>query len=85
MSSVPEMGTTVPEMGTTKTDSSLAGALFGKTRREILGMLYSNPDRTYHLRQIIDAIEVGHGSTQRELKRLVEDWLRDDHPEFLGD
>lgn len=50
---------------------SLSAALFGKTRRMILGLLYTRPDETFYLRQIARLASAGQGSVQRELQRLT--------------
>jgi len=47
-------------------------ALFGKTRRSILGLLFRQPDETFFVRKIIRLAKVSPGAAQRELKRLSE-------------
>jgi predicted transcriptional regulator len=47
-------------------------ALFGKTRRLILALLYSHADEAYYLRKILRLTGVSLGAGQRELKRLTE-------------
>jgi DNA-binding MarR family transcriptional regulator len=47
-------------------------ALFGKTRRLILGLLYNQPDELFYVRKIIRLANVSPGAAQRELKRLSE-------------
>jgi hypothetical protein len=59
------MGTPTPEKG-------LSSALFGKTRKAVLGLLYAHPDRSFYLRQIVRSTGTGQGAVQRELGRLVE-------------
>jgi predicted nucleotidyltransferase len=44
--------------------------LFPKSRRAILGLLYSHPDEAYYLRQIIELTGLAVGQVQRELKLL---------------
>jgi predicted nucleotidyltransferase len=51
---------------------ALSSALFGRTRRMILALLYSHPDESFYLRQIVRLVEAGQGGVQRELKRLTE-------------
>ncbi|MBU1206815.1 MAG: nucleotidyltransferase domain-containing protein [Proteobacteria bacterium] len=50
----------------------LSAALFGKTRRAVLALFYTNPDESFYLRQAIRAIGLGQGTVQRELTRLTE-------------
>jgi len=50
---------------------NLSSALFGKTRRAVLGLLYSRADEAFYLRQIQRLAGVGLGSLQRELKQLT--------------
>ena len=47
-------------------------ALFGKTRRSILWLLFRQPDETFFVRKIIRLAKVSPGAAQRELKRLSE-------------
>jgi predicted nucleotidyltransferase len=49
-----------------------AAALFPKTRRAILGLLYSHPDESFYLRQIVEITGLAMGQVQRELGRLSE-------------
>ena len=58
-------------MGTTVLDST-AAALFGKTRRAILGLLLSQPERSFFLREVARKTGAGQGAVQRELKQLAE-------------
>jgi len=50
-------------------------ALFGRTRREVLGLLLGHPDERFYLREILRAIGGGSGALQRELAQLVESGL----------
>lgn len=58
-------------MGTTSFNSFLAG-LLGKTRSSILGLLYSHPDESFYMRQILRTVGVSPGAGQRELKWLTD-------------
>jgi len=51
---------------------ALSSALFGKSRRAILALLYSHPDEDFYLRQIARFVEAGQGGVQRELRRLTD-------------
>lgn len=53
-------------------ESSMAAALFGKARRSVLALIFANADKSFYIRQIKDAVNVGGGSVQRELKRLSD-------------
>jgi predicted nucleotidyltransferase len=46
------------------------GALFGRTRNAVLGLLFSHPDESFYVREIVRAADSGLGSVQRELRRL---------------
>jgi predicted nucleotidyltransferase len=50
----------------------LGSALFGKTRRCVLGLLYARPDEAFYLRQITREVQAGQGAVQRELQRLAD-------------
>ena len=56
-------------MGTIGTDS-VSSALFGKTRRAILALLFSRPGESFYLRQIVRLVAAGQGGVQREIGRL---------------
>ena len=45
-------------------------ALFPKSRREVLHLLYGHPDRAYYVREIVRSTGLGYGHVQRELARL---------------
>src|SRR5205814_9471108 len=60
-------------MSTQLQAGSLAAALFGKTRRELLAFLFSHPDDSFYLRQVAGHVGGGGlGGVQRELKRLAD-------------
>jgi predicted nucleotidyltransferase len=70
------MGTIGPIMGS-KGDKmneqfieTIASALFGKTRRTILALLFTHADEEYYKREIIRYVTAGRGSVDRELKNL---------------
>lgn len=56
---------------TTRQKKDLGAALFGRSRRNILGLLFTHPDRAFYLREIIAATGSGTGQVQRELENLV--------------
>lgn len=69
---VPVMSTIAPNMSTKHPDENLSTALFGKTRRAVLALLFSNPEESFYLRQIVRMTGAGQGSVQRELKTLLK-------------
>lgn len=72
MNIVTKKGTIVPKMSTLPENDILSAALFGKTRRAVLSLLYSHPDEAFYLRQLVRAAGVGSGAVQREVRRLYE-------------
>jgi hypothetical protein len=50
----------------------VSSALFGKTRRAVLTLLFSRPEETFYLREIVRALRGGQGGVQRELRRLMD-------------
>jgi predicted nucleotidyltransferase len=59
-------------MGMNKeTPSGIGDALFTKTRRKVLGLLFSNLDKTYYFNEIVRMAGVGIGTVQRELEKLT--------------
>lgn len=63
------MGTIIPNMGS---ELSIGNVLFGATRRAVLSQLFSHPDERHFQRQIISAANLGSGTVQRELEKLVQ-------------
>jgi predicted nucleotidyltransferase len=49
---------------------SLADALFAKTQRRVLGLLFGNPDRSFFANEIVRHAESGIGAVHRELATL---------------
>jgi len=56
-------------MGSTR--NSLGSALFTKTQRRVLGLLFGNPHRSYYTNEIVRFAGAGIGTVQRELARLA--------------
>lgn len=48
----------------------MANALFTKTQRRVLGLLFGNPNRSYYANEIVRFAGAGIGAVQRELERL---------------
>ncbi len=62
----------VPIMGTIITNPlGLADALFSKTQQRVLGLLFSNPDQSFYLNEIVRNAGIGIGTVQRELEKLT--------------
>jgi len=51
--------------------SSIANALFGQTRRKVLGLLFGHPEASFYLRKIVRVVGGGTGAVQRELEQLT--------------
>ena len=47
-------------------------SLFGRTRGQILSLLFGHPDESFYLRQIVRLTSVGLGAAQRELTYLCQ-------------
>jgi len=50
---------------------SIAKALFSKTQQRLYGLLFGHPDRTFFLRELIEEANIGRGTVQREMEKLV--------------
>ena len=59
-------------MSTCSDFDAVAPALFGKTRRALLGLLFSRPDECFYLREVVRAVNAGQGAVQRELQQLAQ-------------
>jgi predicted nucleotidyltransferase len=55
----------------TSLNPDLSSALFGRTRRAVLGWLYGHPDQSFYLRELARNTGAGLGAVQREVKRLA--------------
>ena len=51
--------------------SQLGEALFTKTQRRVLGLLYTRPDRSYYTNEILRSTGMGVATIRRELDRMV--------------
>lgn len=58
-------------MGIIVQGKSLWKALFTRTRRRVLGLLFGHPERSFYANEIVRLAGVGTGSVQRELARLA--------------
>lgn len=65
---IPKKGMNVPIMGIEST--SPAEALFTKTQRRVLGLLFGNPEQSYYTNEVVRFADAGIGTVQRELQRL---------------
>ncbi len=54
---------------------SIANALFSKTQQRLYGLLFGHPDRTYFLNELIKEANIGRGTVQREMEKLVASGL----------
>ena len=68
---IPNLGIIIPNMGTIdKKTFGLGEALFSKTQRQVLGLLFGNPDRSFYANEIVRRAGIGIGTVQRELEKL---------------
>ena len=66
-----KMGIIIPIMGIMQTETKGMGdALFSKTQQKVLGCLFTNPDRSFYVNEIVNRAGMGIGTVQRELKKL---------------
>ena len=52
--------------------SQLSDAIFTRTQRRVLGLLYNRPDRSYYTNEILRASGMGVATIKRELDRMVD-------------
>jgi predicted nucleotidyltransferase len=73
---IPNLGRNIPNMGIdAERDTGLADALFTRVRQRVLGILFSQPDRSFPATELIALAGVGTGAVHRELTRLVHSGL----------
>lgn len=54
------------------TNRSISDVLFSRTQQGLLGLLFGQPHRSFYLKELIEALDMGRGTVQRELARLVD-------------
>lgn len=64
------MGAVSPPI-TAPLSDRVAEALFGKTKRGLLALLFGQPNKSFYLRQILRETGLGSGAVQRELAQLA--------------
>lgn len=52
--------------------SRLADALFTRTQQQVLGLLFTQPDQSFYLNEVVRHAGMGKGVVARELARLAE-------------
>jgi len=53
----------------------MINSLISKTKRNILALIFLNPDRQFYLLEIARLISISQGTIHREIKALVEDGI----------
>src|SRR3989304_6343024 len=53
-------------------ENLLCSGLFGKTRQAVLALLFGRADSSFYTKQVLDAVKIGRGTVQRELKNLTD-------------
>ena len=51
--------------------SQLSDALFTTTQQNVLGLLYSQPDRSFYIKEILRLTGMGVATIKRELDRML--------------
>ena len=50
---------------------SVGDALFTKTQKKVLGLIFGEPEKSYYTNEIIRLVDMGRGTVSRELERLA--------------
>ena len=50
--------------------ASVASGLFNATRRRVLGFLFGQTDRAFHMQELFASTGTGNGAVQRELRKM---------------
>jgi predicted nucleotidyltransferase len=73
---IPNLGRNIPNVGIEDTNrTGLADALFTRGQQRVLGILFSQPDRSFPATELIALAGVGTGAVHRELTRLAKSGL----------
>ncbi len=67
---VPKLGTIIPNMRHSNT--TILDSILSKARRQVLGLLYMCPDKSFYTNEIIKHSHSGRGAIQRELENLTK-------------
>jgi predicted nucleotidyltransferase len=62
-------------MGMTLDTVSLSNALFSKVQQRVLALIFSRPDRTFYVSEIVRNVSSGVGAVERELMKLERSGL----------
>lgn len=54
------------------TNSAIGDVLFTRTQQQVLGLLFSRPEQSFYLNEIVRLAGVGKGTVKRELERLSQ-------------
>jgi hypothetical protein len=68
----PNLGFIIPYMGIIAQGKSLWNALFTRTQRQVLSLMFGFPERSFYANEVVRLAGVGTGSVQRELARLSD-------------
>ena len=70
---IPNLGRNIPNVGILEPKkASLADALFTRVQQRVLGILFSDPERSFPATELIALAGVGTGAVHRELARLTQ-------------
>ena len=73
---IPNLGRNIPNVGIEETGrTGLADALFTRGQQRVLGILFSEPDRSFPATELIALAGMGTGAVHRELTRLARSGL----------
>jgi predicted nucleotidyltransferase len=67
----------MPVMGMNRADLHIKPFLFSKTRGSLIALLYGHTGNEYYVNQIMQILDSGSGSVQRELRLMTEAGLLD--------
>lgn len=55
--------------------NNLCSGIFSKTRQAVLALLYGRANTSFYTKQVLDAVKIGRGTVQRELKNLTDNGI----------
>src|SRR5215475_14913834 len=71
---IPNLGTILPNMGTIHS-VSLSDALFSKVQQRVLALIFTHPERSFYISEIVRKVRSGVGAVERELSKLERSGL----------
>ena len=72
---IPNLGIMFSDMGTKPHNVSLSNALFSKVQQRVLALIFTHPECSFYISEIVRSVASGVGAVERELSKLERSGL----------